>query len=111
MIGQNIGLPWLLPLALDRLEENPWAAGDMYPGDLLTATASADFRWHTRTELHDRVRAVVARAIGEIPDLRHEVEDGLPNLDVPGRELAAELARELRDALKRIRSDSGASRG
>ena len=34
MIGQNIGLPYLMPLAIETLEKNPWAAGHMYPGDL-----------------------------------------------------------------------------
>src|SRR5512132_3556790 len=48
MIGQNIGLPFLLPLALERLEEGPWASGDMYPGDLLKMTALAHFPWQKR---------------------------------------------------------------
>lgn len=34
-IGQRIGLPFLIPLALERLAENPLAEGDFYPGDLL----------------------------------------------------------------------------
>ena len=102
MIGQNIGLSYLLPLALDRLEEDPWAAGDMYPGDLLKMTARADFPWHTRADLRDRVQAVVVRALADIPNLRYEEEDGLPNLDVPGEELAAELVVELRDAMERL---------
>jgi len=38
MIGQKIGLEYLIPLALIRLEENPWAEGMMYEGDLLCAT-------------------------------------------------------------------------
>lgn len=102
MIGQNIGLPYLLPLALERLEENPWAAGDMYPGDLLKMTARADFPWGTRPDLRERVRAVVTRALTEIPTLRHEDDDGMPNLDLPGEGLAAELDVELRAVLKRL---------
>ena len=39
MIGQQIGLPYLLPLALDRLAEDPLVGGDMFPGDLLTVVA------------------------------------------------------------------------
>jgi hypothetical protein len=35
MLGQEIAVPILLPLALDVLVENPLAAGDFYPGDLL----------------------------------------------------------------------------
>jgi hypothetical protein len=106
MIGQNIGLPYLLPLALERLEENTWAAGDMYPGDLLKMTALADFHWHTRADISERLGAVVGRALAEIPNLRYEEEDGLPNLDVPGEELAAELAANLQTALERLQENA-----
>jgi hypothetical protein len=34
-IGQQIGLEWLVRLALERLRENPLRSGDFYPGDLL----------------------------------------------------------------------------
>ena len=37
MIGQKIGTQHLLPYALDRLEQNPLAEGDCYPGDLLSS--------------------------------------------------------------------------
>lgn len=37
MIGQGIGLRWLVPLALEVLEKDPLAAGDFYSGDLLAA--------------------------------------------------------------------------
>ena len=35
LIGQDIGLQYLVPIALDFLAENPWIAGDDYDGDLL----------------------------------------------------------------------------
>jgi len=35
MIGQQIGIEHLIPLALNRLEADPYAEGDYYPGDLL----------------------------------------------------------------------------
>ncbi|WP_234375561.1 contact-dependent growth inhibition system immunity protein [Streptomyces sp. CB01373] len=34
LIGQDIGLPYLLPLALEVLRDNPMAEGDMHEGDL-----------------------------------------------------------------------------
>jgi hypothetical protein len=95
MIGQQIGLAYLLPLALERLEADPWAAGDMYPGDLLKTTAVARFPWDTHPELRARLIAVLDRALGELPSLRRLDADGLPDLDVPGPELAVELATEL----------------
>jgi hypothetical protein len=104
MIGQNIGLPYLLPLALDRLEENPWARGHMYPGDLLKMAAQADFPWATRSDLRERLQAVLTRLLGGMSELRFEDEDGLPSFDVPSEDLASELAAEFRSALERLRS-------
>jgi hypothetical protein len=40
LIGQEIALVYLLPLALDKLELNLLESGDMYDGDLLNAVAS-----------------------------------------------------------------------
>lgn len=37
MIGQNIGLKFLVPLALKQLHAQPLAQGDFYPGDLLVS--------------------------------------------------------------------------
>lgn len=41
MIGQNIGLTYLIPLALDKLKENILAEGDYYPGDLLKSVLTS----------------------------------------------------------------------
>lgn len=35
LISQNIGLDFLIPLAIDRLRENILIEGDLYEGDLL----------------------------------------------------------------------------
>ncbi|AXP83074.1 hypothetical protein CJ739_4016 [Mariniflexile rhizosphaerae] len=42
MIGQNIGLKFLIPLAIDRLKENILAEGDFYEGDLLKAVLTSE---------------------------------------------------------------------
>jgi len=39
MIGQGIGLRFLLPRALEELQKNPFAEGDFFEGDLLVAVA------------------------------------------------------------------------
>ncbi len=36
MIGQQLGLPYLVPLALEYLRVNPFVCGDFGPGDLLS---------------------------------------------------------------------------
>ena len=42
MIGQNIGLNYLIPLAIEKLEANILAEGDFYEGDLLKAVLRSD---------------------------------------------------------------------
>ena len=43
MIGQNIGLPILLPEALKLLVRQPLTSGDLYEGDLLKAVIDCDW--------------------------------------------------------------------
>ena len=60
LIGQEIGLPFLVPLALERLNDDPWAQGHMYPGDLLNAvvTVPANF-WHEHPHLVPRFQSAL----------------------------------------------------
>jgi hypothetical protein len=70
MIGQGIGLPFLIPLAVERLEEEPLAAGDFYAGDLLQAVLRAgETFWVYHPDLFQRVRKVVARVRDLLPSL------------------------------------------
>jgi hypothetical protein len=81
MIGQGIGLPFLMPLAVERLEEEPLAAGDYYPGDLLQAVLRADEEfWSCHLDSFQRVRKVVGR-----------VKDWLPSLDEINRPTVHEV--------------------
>jgi CDI immunity proteins len=68
MIGQEIGLTWLVPLALEILEQDPLACGDLYPGDLLDRVllVGREF-WRGEPELRSRAQAVLAR-VSEFPD-------------------------------------------
>lgn len=36
LLGQNVGVDVLLPLAMEQLRKDPLAEGDFYPGDLLS---------------------------------------------------------------------------
>ena len=64
MIGQNIGLPFLMPKAITVLEGNPLAEGDFYSGDLLKNVTSVDSSFYDRSpELLDRVVLITKRAI------------------------------------------------
>ena len=41
LIGQQVGLSHLMPLAIALIERDPMAEGDFYPGDLLSSVVSA----------------------------------------------------------------------
>ena len=70
MIGQRVGLSILIPLAVERLEEDPLAAGDFYPGDLLQAVGRAgDAFWATHPDCFQRVRKIVRRVKESLPSL------------------------------------------
>lgn len=42
MIGQNIGLKYLIPMAIEKLEENIFASGHFYEGDLLKSVLESN---------------------------------------------------------------------
>ena len=63
MLGQDIGSRYLVPIALEHLEAEPFAEGDFYPGDLLCSVLSLPPAfWSDNPELRARVAAVAARA-------------------------------------------------
>jgi hypothetical protein len=67
LIGQAVGLPYLVPLALEHLIDHPLASGDFYPGDLLNVVATLpDPFWAIRRELRLQVVAALERALDRI---------------------------------------------
>ena len=70
MIGQQISLPILIPLAVERLEIEPLAEGDLYPGDLLAAVLTIEETfWSTHADSFQRIRRVVSRVQEIVPSL------------------------------------------
>lgn len=62
MIGQRMALQFLVPLALDVLEEDPLAAGDFYAGDLLEAMLKIDKAfWSPYPAARERIRGIAGR--------------------------------------------------
>jgi CDI immunity proteins len=62
MIGQNIGLQYLVPLVLQHLRHDPLAQGDFYPGDLLKMVLDADAEfWQHHPEWHKEVEEIAQR--------------------------------------------------
>jgi hypothetical protein len=64
MIGQNIGLESLVPRALAIVAKDPFAAGDLYEGDLLTSLfAVPNTYWTEHQDLWWQLREVAERLI------------------------------------------------
>jgi hypothetical protein len=64
MIGQNLSLEFLVPLAIGRLEGDPLAEGDFYPGDLLKMVLTIDPAfWKRHADLRRRTAQIAVRAM------------------------------------------------
>lgn len=63
MIGQQIGLPYLIPLAFELLHADPFTAGDYYEGDLLAAMLRAEATfWRVHPELQQEAAEIAEQA-------------------------------------------------
>lgn len=71
MIGQDLSLEYLMPLALEHLKKNPFVAGDHYPGDLLKNVLGVrrDF-WGPAPELCREVKIIAQKALLQLSALK-----------------------------------------
>ena len=54
LIGQRIGLEFVAPLALEKVQANPLIEGRLYPGDLLVALLEVPVEfWQGRPEMNE----------------------------------------------------------
>ncbi|MBW8637793.1 hypothetical protein K1W69_11395 [Hoeflea sp. WL0058] len=70
MIGQNIGLKYLVPKALEVLRKDPLAAGDFYEGDLLRAVIRCKLvsEQQKGSGFIEELRALCTSALAELPN-------------------------------------------
>jgi hypothetical protein len=62
MIGQQISLFFLVPLALEKLEKDPLVEGNYYPGDLLKVVLEVPAKfWGVHTDMRDSLRRIVVK--------------------------------------------------
>ncbi|MGW7585914.1 contact-dependent growth inhibition system immunity protein [Kitasatospora sp. NPDC054768] len=75
LIRQDVGLAYLLPLAVEVLRVDPLAEGDIYEGDLLAAvlTRSAE-DWSEFPDLGREVRMIASKLANVPPALKREIE-------------------------------------
>jgi hypothetical protein len=70
MIGQGIGLPFLVPLAVEQLEQNPLAGSDLFEGDLLYAVLRvSESYWAGHPAFSQRMGNVLACIKNILPAL------------------------------------------
>lgn len=83
MIGQRIGLSFLLPMAIEKLRKNLFAEGDLYEGDLLSAILRIEpMFWELHPMLHREVLKLMRGRTAELEDqrIRWKQFPGLRNL-------------------------------
>jgi hypothetical protein len=72
LIGQNIGLPILVPLALEVLEQNPLVETEHFRGDLLDAVLRASPQYYQeRPDIRSRVDALASSMRSALEDFDH----------------------------------------
>jgi hypothetical protein len=84
MIGKNIGLEFLIPLAIELLQENPFVEGDYYPGDLLSVVIQVEPSfWQAHQDFYCSVSEIVAGLPSIMRDLTDAIHrfDSLPAFD------------------------------
>jgi hypothetical protein len=87
-IGQNMSLEYLLPIAIERLEDDPLVEGDYYCGDLLVAVLKIEPRfWSEHPELCRSTCKIVLRADARRMELtaieKEALDQGLATFRLP----------------------------
>jgi len=72
MIGQQIGLLRLVPIALEKLEEDPLVDAELYPGDLLNAVLGIPESFWIK---HTDMRAVLCRVVAKAKELLTSIDE------------------------------------
>lgn len=74
MTGQQIGLTYLIPLAVEKLAENPFASGDYYKGDLLNTLLTVDTGFG---EQHEALWWAVQEIVVEFEAIKQTIDNEL----------------------------------
>ena len=86
-VGQEIGFPFVLDLAFERLENDPLLEGGCFPGDVLANLVQApDDVWSERPELRERLKQHLAFALSQPPETTTSFREIL-NLQTDGNDV------------------------
>jgi len=78
MIGQNISLKYLLPIAIDKLTENPFVEGDFHYGDLLWSVLNVE---STFWELHPQMYQEVLETVSGLSTILEEIIESIKKFE------------------------------
>jgi hypothetical protein len=75
-INQHIGLPFLIPIAIERLELNPFARGEQHLGDLLLSILKVKTEfWRGEPQLLWRFQEVLIKLVPILQSLQAEISN------------------------------------
>lgn len=66
MIGQNMGLKYLVPIAIEKLSSFPLTSGNFEEGALFANVVSSDYEWCS----HEYELGVIKKIVEEFPRIR-----------------------------------------
>jgi hypothetical protein len=74
MIGQEIGLYFLMPLAIETLTDNLFAEGDYYEGDLLKSVLDVDTKfWNDNEDYWQQLNELIKNRRQEIKEMKFDL--------------------------------------
>lgn len=74
MIGQEIGLYFLMPLAIETLTDNLFAEGDYYEGDLLKTVLEVDTKfWYDNKDYWQQLNELIKNRRQEIKEMKFDL--------------------------------------
>ena len=77
LLQRQLGLPFVVPLAINRLEADPFLQAAQYPGDLLTVLIEVDSRfWNERYDLWDAMMSMLDQVWTRIQTRMEEEQRG-----------------------------------
>ena len=69
LVAEEISLPYLIPLALETLNKNPFAEGEYYPGDLFQSVLNVDLNfWLTNRPFWQYIHQLIINNSFELED-------------------------------------------
>ena len=75
MIGQQLGLNYLIPLAIDKLSHNILHQGDFYPGDLFVSILRINqFYWSNNRELYQIIVNLINTNTADLTEFSKDIE-------------------------------------